>query len=120
MAKPNIASREDLSFTATSDNPGIVSNWKVPHDKGGYWGDTVPIGRRYFSEVCELAAVDERASFYAILTAIDSVEWNHSESGCGWGIEYGFSQELAAAAVIGLRTMREGAASFDYEAKNDE
>lgn len=115
MAKPNVTSRRGLSFTATSDAPGIRSNWNVPHTKGGYWGDDVPIGRRYFSEVGELAAVDERDSFYAILTAINSPEWNHAEGGCGWGIEHGFSEELAAAAVIGLRAMREGAKHYDYE-----
>lgn len=115
MAKSDITSRMDLSFTATSDAPGIVSNWNVPHNDGSYWGDTVPIGRRYFSEIGELAAVNERDSFYAILTAINSPEWNHAEGGCGFGIEHGFSEDLAAAAVIGLRAMREGAKHYDYQ-----
>ena len=44
MTKSNITSRRDLSFTATSDAPGIVSNWNVPHDLNSYCGDTEPIG----------------------------------------------------------------------------
>lgn len=115
MAESNITTRRDLSFTATSDEPGIVSNWNVPHDMGSYCGDTVPIGRRYFSEVAELAAVDEYQAFLAMLTAINSSEWNHSQDGTGWGIERGFSEQLAAAALVGLRAMRDGAKPYNYQ-----
>lgn len=108
MAIQSISSREHLSFTATSDAPGIRSNWSVPHAKDSYWGDTVPIGRRYFAEVAELASGDEKKAIAAIVHAITSPEWNHTEDGCGWGIEQGFSEELAEAAVIGLRAIREG------------
>jgi hypothetical protein len=120
MTKSNITSRRELSFVATSDEPGIVSNWKVPHDKGGYVGDTVPIGHRHFSEVAELAEVNEHQAFYAILAAINSPEWNHTKDGTGWGIECGFTERLAAAAVIGLRAMREGAEPYPYQAINAE
>ena len=116
MAKQSIASRSDLSFTATSDEPGIRSNWNVPHDPKGYWGDTVPIGRRYFGEIAELAEHDEESAFIALLTAINGPEWNRSsDGGCGWGIEHGFTQELAAAAIVGLRVLRDGANPFQYE-----
>jgi len=120
MTKSNITSRRDLSFTATSDAPGIVSNWNVPHDLNSYCGDTEPIGQRHFAEVAELANVDEHDAFYAILTAITSPEWNHTADGVGWGIERGFSQQLAAAALIGLRAMREGAEPYPYQAINAE
>ena len=117
MTKPNITTRRDLSFTATSDAPGIVSNWNVPHDKGSYCGDTVPIGRRYFAEVEELAITDEHDAFLAMLTAINSPEWNHTAEGTGWGIERGFTEQLAAAALIGLRAMRDGAEPYDHQAE---
>ena len=109
MAAPSISSRKDLSFTATSDGPGIRSNWNVPHAKDGYWGDTVPIGQRTFGEVADLASRDEKEAIDAIVCAIMSREWNHTpDGGCGWGIEHGFSKELAEVAVIGLRAIREG------------
>ncbi len=109
MAAPSISSRKNLSFTATSDGSGIASNWNVPHDKKGYWGDTVPIGQRHFAEVAELASRDEQEAIDAIVFAIMSQEWNHTpDSGCGWGIEHGFSRELAEFAVMGLRASREG------------
>jgi hypothetical protein len=119
MADTNFTSRRELSFTATSDAPGIASNWNVPHDKDSYCGDTVPIGRRYFDEVAELAVHNEREAFYAVLTAINSPEWNHTADGSGWGIERGFSQQVVAAALVGLRAMREGADPYDYLAKNE-
>jgi len=108
MATSSISSRKNLSFTATSDAPGIKSNWSVPHAKDGYWGDTVPIGQRHFAEVAELASCNEKEAIAAIVFAITSPEWNHTPDGVGWGIEQGFSQELAEAAVIGLRAIREG------------
>ena len=108
MATPSITTRKDLSFTATSDGPGIKSNWRVPHDNEGYWGDTVPIGQRHFAEVRELAATNEKEALDAILFAITSPEWNRTETGIGWGIEHGFSKELAEAALIGLRAILEG------------
>ena len=79
MATPSITTRKDLSFTATSDGPGIKSNWRVPHDNEGYWGDTVPIGQRHFAEVRELAATNEKEALDAILFAITSPEWNRTE-----------------------------------------
>lgn len=98
---PSISSRRDLSFTATSDDPGIHSNWSVPHDKNGYWGDTVQIGRRLFSEIEELSTRDEDEAFFAIVCALSAHEWNGA-----WGIEYGFSERLAAAAIVGIRALR--------------
>lgn len=112
MLDSEISTRCDLSFTATSDNPGINSNWYVAHDPNGYWGDTVPIGRRYFSEVAGLAAKDELEAFYAVLCAITAPGWNHTSAGAGYGIEHGFSERLAAAAIIGLRAMRNGVSPY--------
>ncbi|MFX1761901.1 hypothetical protein PWP93_04765 [Paraburkholderia sp. A1RI-2L] len=108
-----VSSRLDLSFTATQDGPGIRSNWCVPHDRNGYWHDGIRVGRRYFAEIAELAAKDEHEAFYAILCAITSREWNHTQDGSGWGIEQGFSERLAAAAILGLRAVTSGAALFD-------
>ncbi|CAG9270274.1 hypothetical protein BCEP4_60128 [Burkholderia cepacia] len=107
-----ISTRGDLSFTATEDRPCISSNWNVPHDMNGYWSDGIRIGKRYFAEVAELAAKDEREAFYAVLCAIMEGEWNHAHGGHGWGIEHGFSESLAAAAILGLRTMRNGATPY--------
>ncbi|WP_147364303.1 hypothetical protein [Burkholderia pseudomallei] len=115
MLDSEISTRCDLSFTATSDNPGINSNWYVAHDPNGYWGDTVPIGRRYFSEVAELAAKDELEAFHAMLYAITAPGWNHTSAGVGYGIEHGFSERLAAAAIIGLRAMRNGVSAYAPE-----
>ncbi|GBH28732.1 hypothetical protein [Burkholderia vietnamiensis] len=110
-----IATRRDLSFTATDDSPGIRSNWNVSHDMNGYWHDSVRVGRRYFAEIAELAAKDEEEAFDAVLYAIMAREWNHTPDGAGWGIEHGFSERLAAATILGLRAMRNGAAPYDPE-----
>ncbi len=120
MSTMGINSRRDLSFTKTSDQPGVVSNWYVPHDMEGYWGDTVPVGRRYFAEVAELASINEDEAYYAILTAINAAEWNHANGGVGWGIEHGFSERLAAAALIGLRALRDGAAPYIQQRDKNE
>jgi hypothetical protein len=110
-----ISTRRDLSFTATSDDPGIKSNWYVEHDSSGYWGDTVLRGRRYFSEIAELASKDELEAFHAMLFAITAPGWNHTDVGIGYGIEHGFSERLAAAAIIGLRAMRDGMSPYAPE-----
>lgn len=108
LATFGIKSRLDLSFTATSDDAGIRSNWSVPHDSNGYCGDTMPIGKRLFLEVEALAVIDESEAFDAIVFAITARDWNRTADGTGWGIELGFSQRLAELAIIGMRTVREG------------
>ncbi|MBY4770663.1 hypothetical protein [Burkholderia ambifaria] len=115
VADLEIATRRDLSFIATSDLPGISSNWNVPHDMNGYWSDGIRIGRRHFAEIAQLAAKDEEAAFDAVLHAITAPEWNHTPHGTGWGIEHGFSERLAAATILGLRAMRNGTAPYDPE-----
>ena len=105
-----IQSRNDLSFTMRDDG-GRLNNWEVPHDKTAYWHEGVEIGLKHFSEVAELAKVSEYETFLAIDFAIScSPGWRPY----GWGIECGFSQALVAAAIVGLRALRAGAAPYDH------
>lgn len=80
----------------------LISNWDVPHDWNGSWHVGIEVGRRHFAEVAELAAHDEQEAFGAIECALLKFQ-----SG-GWGIETGFAIEVARAAVVGLRALRDG------------
>jgi hypothetical protein len=105
-----ITNREDLSFTLRDDEYGLVS-WSVPHDKQAYWTDGLKIGEQHFSEVAELAQFNEYEAFTAIQLAMNTPGWRPY----GWGIEMGFSQALACAAIVGLRALRAGAAPYDHD-----
>lgn len=96
----NITSRLDLSFTER-DSEGRLSNWCVPHDPQGSWHAGVELGYLHFSEIAELASCDETEAYHAIRCALNDLGW---QSG-GWGIECGFSEALARAAVAGLRAL---------------
>lgn len=98
-----VLSRDDLSFTKR-DNVGRLDNWVVPHDKEGNWSAGREIGFLCFSEVAELASRDESEAFDAIKFAMNSSGWKAA----GWGIEFGFSEALARAAIVGLRALRNG------------
>lgn len=105
-----IESRDDLSFTQR-DGEGRLINWSVPHDKNGNWSAGVEIGLQHFSEVAELAQLSEYEAFSAIEHALNTYGWQQG----GWGIEMGFTEALAAAAIVGLRALRSGAEPYDRE-----
>lgn len=106
-----IQSRDDLSFTSR-DEKEIINNWDVPHDSNQKWEEGLLIGQKYFDEVRQLAAVDEREAFHAIEFAFNSGGWRSG----GWGIESGFSRALAKAAIIGMRALQNGEIAFDEHA----
>lgn len=110
MKHLEIKDRRDLSFVGNCDQ-GLNSNWSVPHDPNGYWHDGVRIGNRYFAEVAELARVSEESAFQAIRFAMNSSGWSTR----GSGIEVGFSDALARAAIAGLRALARGEPEFDEE-----
>lgn len=106
-AQSGIQARADLSFTAR-DEEGRFNNWSVPHDRKAKWGAGVETGFLYFSEIAELASHDEEKAFRAARFAMNSPGWQTS----GWGIECGFSEALARAAIVGLRALRNGAEPY--------
>ena len=103
-----VRSRDELSFTKRNGT-GCLQNWCVPHDPKASWHQGLELGKRHFSEVQALAAVDEQEAYYTITCALNSPGWSSS----GWGIECGFSDQIASAAIIGLRKLREGGKLFD-------
>lgn len=105
-----IKSRTDLSFT-NFESGGNACNWSVPHDNEAYWHNDIKMGEYLFAEVAKLAENNELEAFDAISFAMNNPGWKTN----GWGIEKGFSMGLAAAAIIGLRFLRQGAENFDYE-----
>jgi hypothetical protein len=104
-------SRNDLSFTSR-DAEGRLHNWAVRHNQNDNWHDGILIGKRYFAEVAALARYSEKEAFDAIRFAMNASDW----SSRGWGEEQGFSEALAAAAIAGLRVLRNGAPPSDYDA----
>lgn len=100
---PLIVCRDDLSFTLRDEcgrliswplnNPGVAADW----DKGMAYFD---------NEVACLAAHDETEAFHAIEFAIEGMA---ARVTC---LEIGFARQVAAAAVIGLRAMRQGVPPF--------
>ncbi|MFU2327755.1 hypothetical protein [Pseudomonas sp. NFX98] len=100
---PLIRTRDDLSFTAR-DVRGILVNW--PRNNPGVATDWEK-GKTFFDhEVSALAAFDETEAFEAIQFAITDM--------CGrcTCLELGFAERIAAAAVLGLRAMRNGEDDF--------
>ncbi len=106
-----IQNRDDLSFTSR-DSEGRINNWDVPHDKKGNWHEGLIIGEQYFNEVRQLALFNEVEAFHAIEFAMNSGYWQSS----GWGIEMGFTQAMAKAAMLGMRQLQHGAVAFDLAA----
>jgi len=101
--KHRIKSRDELSFTIRGEHGGLI-NWNIRHDMEDYWSEHVEIGKRYFSEIVELAEHSERESFFGMLYAICSPTFR-----AGWGEEHGFVEMMSRAAIIGLRAIRNGA-----------
>lgn len=106
-----IRSRNDLSFTDFGSRTAD-KNWTVPHDENTNFDNCARLGGYFFSEIAALAASNESEAFDAIRFALLSHGWQPS-----FGIEVGFAAELAAAAMVGLRTIREGADLYDYASK---
>lgn len=100
---PLIRTRDDLSFTAR-DVQGLMVNW--PRNNPGVAADWEK-GMAFFDkEVSALAAFDETEAFHAIQFAIMGM------GGRDTNLEIGFAQQVAAAAVLGLRAMRNGVPDF--------
>jgi len=98
-------SRLTLPFVVPDElHEGIASHWSVPHDPDALYAEGVAVGRRHFEAVASLAESDEEQAAMALSLAMNSPGWRV----CGWGIEDGFSQALAEAAIVGLRTLRSG------------
>ena len=83
---------------------GIASHWSVPHDPDALYADGVAMGRRFFEAAASLAEFSEKQAVLALSLPMNKTGWRG-----GWGIECGFSEALAEAAIIGLRTLREAA-----------
>lgn len=108
--------RDDLSFTARipcadASEPPRISNWapaEVPYQKD-QWSIGHAIGAKMIDELASLADVDEQEAFDAIRFAANAPTWRN----CGHGVESGFSDGVAALAMIGLRYLSKGARPFD-------
>lgn len=100
---PFVRTRDDLSFTSR-DSEGRMINW--PRNNPGVaadWGK----GMAFFDQqICSLAAFNETAAYEAIKFAISDM------GGRTTCLEIGFVQQIAKAAVLGLRAMRNGEAEF--------
>lgn len=101
--KHRITSRDNLSFTIRGEHGGLI-NWNVKHDLEDYWSEHVEIGKRFFSEIVELAEHSEREALFGMLYAICSPTFR-----AGWGEEHGFVEMMSRAAIIGMRAIRNGA-----------
>ncbi|WP_124421285.1 hypothetical protein [Pseudomonas sp. CMR5c] len=100
---PLICTREDLSFTSR-DAQGLMVNW--PKNNPGVKEDWKK-GMAFFDEeISALASVDETAAYEAIQFAITGMGGRYT---C---LEIGFAQSVAAAAVLGLRALRNGGEGF--------
>lgn len=117
MAKTNRNKKQtriDLSFYQKAIQPGAC-NWQVEDKRAEYWHDNQEAGRALFAEVAKLAEADELEAFYALLTAPTAPTWQSNG-----GIESGFMERMAAAAVIGMRAMRAGIIEpVDFIAERD-
>ncbi|QHA83559.1 hypothetical protein E3Z27_18675 [Pseudomonas mediterranea] len=100
---PLVRTRDDLSFTAR-DSEGRLINW--PRNNPGVASDWAK-GMAFFDqEVSSLAAFDETEAYEAIEYAILGM------GGRTTCLEIGFVQQIAKAAVLGLRAIRNGEGEF--------
>ena len=102
-----IESRDDLSFTRR-DEEGCLVNWSPPpYNPKENWAVGIETGKGFFREIVELARNNPKEAEQAILHALAvSSEFEHGTgySNRGRGIEYGFAQSMAKAAVYGIRS----------------
>lgn len=101
---PLVRTRDDLSFTAR-DSEGRLINW--PRNNPGVASDWAKGMAFVDQEVSALAGIDETAAYEAIKFAISDM------GGRTTCLEIGFVQQIAKAAVLGLRAMRNGAEQFE-------
>ena len=92
-----IRTRDDLPFTER-DREGRLNNWAVPHEFDGCWHRGVRIGYAFFEAVAELARHNPQEAIEALQYAPNTPTWRSN----GWGIECGFSEMVARAAIKGL------------------
>jgi hypothetical protein len=108
--KAQITTRDDLSFTQR-DSEGRLINW--PRNSPGVAADWQR-GLGFFDdEVCGLASLDETEAYNAIRFAIAGMGV-HSTN-----LEIAFIDRAARAAILGMRSMREGSESFEPVDKLD-
>jgi|GEM_PF-4118379 len=107
-----VRTRDDLSFTCR-DETGVLVNWEVPNDQNAKWSNCRMIGQRLFEEVEALALANEKDAFHAMVYAINSIKWRNT----GDGIETGFAEAMASAAILGIRTLLSGADRYDIDAE---
>lgn len=115
--KPQIKTRDDLSFTRR-DEGGRLVNWSIPHDRNGNWGELYEVGQGFLAEIAELAAHDEREAYHAVQFALSgSQEFRRGQGtgfgNTGWGQESGFAEAIARAVIDGLRARKGGQEAFD-------
>ena len=81
-----------------------VNHWSVAHSPNDHWNRRVEAGAAFFAQLEALAASNETAAHDAMRMAILSPNWSSQ----GWGEESGFAWQMASAAIIGIRALREG------------
>lgn len=110
--------RDDLSFTARAAHEGYpefpyLVNWAPPDvpDQEDQWNIGRDIGLAMTGELAALANACEVEAFNAIAHAFTSKDWRTD----GAGPECGFSEGVAALAMLGLRHLARGGRPFDME-----
>lgn len=110
--------RDDLSFTARVANeaypdfPSLV-NWSPPEvpAQENQWNIERNLGLAMTGELAALANACEIEAFNAIAHAFTSNGWRPGAP----GPECGFSEGVAALAILGLRHLARGGRPFDKE-----
>lgn len=109
--KSNIESRSDLSFTGREPHGHQhLINWIPPRVQSqlDQWGIGRKMGAAMVGEICALHAESEKHAYDAIRFAFNSPNWQVG----GHGEEYGFSEEIAALAIVGMRALQQGAEMY--------
>jgi hypothetical protein len=101
--------RDDLTFTARNGE-GRIENW-CPAGDSNNWGERFDIGKERFAEIIQMADSNEYEAWLAIRFALTSPAWCSSFP--GRGEEVGFADELARAAMVGLRAIAESWTPYD-------
>ncbi|MDS1310499.1 hypothetical protein [Marinobacter xiaoshiensis] len=108
----SIASRDDLSFTRRDESEyRRLVNWapqRVPV-QNGQWNIEFEMGKAMAAEVCALQRVNEDDAYNSIRAAMNAPSWQIG----GYGAESGFSDEIAALAIVGMRALNAGAEPFE-------
>lgn len=90
-----IRSRADLSFVGYAS--GHFRPWHIePSARPEYWGNGFQIGQAWFAEVARLAAHDAEEAMLILEHVYETMDRT------GAGLECGFMQAFATAAVRGI------------------